>query len=572
MLGSTLQLTPTTVAAFVLFIGILIFVHELGHFLAAKYFNIKVLKFSLGFGPPLFRYTRGETVYQIALLPLGGFVKMLGDSPLDDVEDEDKDRAFNSVAVHQRAMVAFAGPLFNLVFPVVCFFAYYLLGPTVVAPIVGEVEVGTPAKAAGLTSGDRVLEIDGTSVWGFDHMVDLVRDRAGDPLAFKLQRDTEIIDVSITPREHPDVDMFGAARTRGIIGVTRARKGRTRIGVHGPKASELGFRTGDKILTAAGVGIDRLEEVDPIIAKHAGQALEFVISRPAAREVGGLLLANREMPQTITVDVPPGSRHLADLDVASAETFVRALDETGAAYRAGLRPGDQILEVDGKPVSLFYSFVLSLMNAEERPVKVIARRLGAAGPERLTFTITNEKKEVLHEVTGKMRPYYDAGIGVGDVPRSGLAMQWNSGGTYVTEKTKLTISQAFVVSVEQTLKIIGSISIAVFKLFTGGISMKTVGGPLMLFQVAAMAAERGLFAYLELLALISVNLGIINLVPLPVFDGGHLMFCAMEAIKRKPVSHRVRETATIVGLVLLAVLIVLVFTNDISRLSGGLFK
>ncbi len=573
MLGSSLQLTPATVAAFVLFIGILIFVHELGHFLAAKYFDIKVLKFSLGFGPPLFRYTRGETVYQIALLPLGGFVKMLGDSPLDDVAEEDRARAFNTVPVHQRAVVAFAGPLFNLIFPVACFFAYYLLGPTVLAPIVGQLEAGSPALMAGLQTGDRVLEIEGTSVWGFDHMRDLVRDRAGDPLAFKLRRGDEVIDVSITPREHPDVDDFGAARTRGIIGVTPARNGRTRVAVHGPGALALGFVTGDKILSVDGEAIDRLSEVDAIIAREAPGSIEVVLSRPQPLRAGDLLLAKIERPQKLTVALPAGVKSLADLEVVSAETFVRAVEPSGAAFRAGLRPGDQIVEVDGKPVSVFYSFVLALTNAKEKPVNVTARRVAADGSaQRMSFTIVNEKKEVMHEATGKMRPYYDAGIGLGKVPRSHYTMEWNSGGSYVTEQTTLTISQAFVISVQQTVKIIGSISLAVFKLFTGGISMKTVGGPIMLFQVAAMAAERGLFTYLHFLALISVNLGIINLVPLPVFDGGHLMFCAIEAIKRKPVSDRVRELATIVGLVLLAVLIVIVFTNDISRISGGLFK
>ena len=150
-------------------------------------------------------------------------------------------------------------------------------------------------------------------------------------------------------------------------------------------------------------------------------------------------------------------------------------------------------------------------------------------------------------------------------------MQWNSGGRYITEQATLSLGQAMIMSVNETFKIIGTTTLGVLKLLTGGLSIKNVGGPIMLFQVAAAAAEMGLFKYLEFLAVISINLGIINLVPLPVFDGGHLMFCAIEAIKRKPVSMRVREAAMMVGLVLLAMLFVLVFSNDISRLSSGFF-
>ena len=568
MSGGSFAMTPATVASFILFIGILIFVHELGHFLFAKYFNIKVLKFSLGFGTPIFKYQRGETTYQIAILPLGGYVKMLGDSPMDDIAPEDRNRSFNTVPVYQRALVAFAGPLFNLVFPVICFFAYYLIGPTVVSPMVGQVEIGTPAAQAGLQSGDRVLTIDDTEVWGFDHMVELVRDRAGDPLRFSIERAGEVIDLDITPKESPDEDMFGSPGTRGIIGVTRARTGETRIGVDGPLGASFGLATGDRLLVVAGKKITTLADADRALREHAGASIEIVYTRPEPVKTGGLLLANLELPKTLTVQVPAGAKSIAALGLAPAETFVRYLEPEGAAFTAGMRAGDRILAVDGQPVSLFYSLVMSLRRSEDKPVQVKVRRAG----REMTLAVQSEKREVMHDVTGKMRDYYDAGFGLGEVPRYLHTVQWNWHGAYVTEKAKLTIAQAFVVSVTQTLKIIGSITVAVFKLFTGGISAKTVGGPIMLFQVAALAAERGLMAYLELLALISVNLGIINLLPLPVFDGGHLMFCAIEAIKRKPVSHRVREAATIVGLVLLAVLVVLVFSNDISKLSTGFFS
>ena len=153
--------TPQTVAAVLAFIGMLVFVHELGHFLTAKFFDIKVLKFSLGFGPPLVAFTRGETTYQIAAIPLGGFVKMAGDNPHEEVAPEDHARSFMGAPVYQRAIVSFAGPAMNLLFPVLCFFAYNILEPEEQVAEVGTVELGTPAARAGLQRGDRILSIAG---------------------------------------------------------------------------------------------------------------------------------------------------------------------------------------------------------------------------------------------------------------------------------------------------------------------------------------------------------------------------------------------------------------------------
>lgn len=563
-MGGSVSFGPSSVAAFILFIGILIFVHELGHFLAAKYFGIKVLKFSLGFGPPLVRFERGETTYQIALLPLGGFVKMLGDVPGDDIAPEDRHRAFNTVPVYQRAVVAFAGPLFNLVFPIMCFFAYYVLGPTVKAPVVGQVEVGGPADVAGLREGDRVLSVDGERVWSFERMASLIRARPGQLVEMEVERDGERKAIQIAPKEVQGADDFGGSQPQGRIGVGPLQLG-TRIGVDGPAGRALGFQTGDRLLKVAGQRVKRLSEAEKALAEHRGQAVEIVLARPEARSAGGLLVATRERPETLRLQVPEGFAALADLGLASSETFVRALDPKGAAARAGLRPGDRLVALSGRPVSLFVAFAMDLRQLEDAPGEVEIIRDG----ERIRLGIQNDKKELESELTGKMQTYYDSGLGLGATPRHLSTAYWNPGGEDLVETARLSLFEALVVSVETTARVIGSITIALFKLFSGDISVKQVGGPIMLFQVAAQAAEHGLFTYLQILAVISVNLGIINLLPIPVFDGGHLVFCAIEAIKRKPVDLRVREAFTIVGLVLLAVLVVLVFTNDISRLSDA---
>lgn len=563
-MGGSFSFGPSSVAAFILFIGILIFVHELGHFLAAKYFGIKVLKFSLGFGPPLVRFERGETTYQIALLPLGGFVKMLGDVPGDEVAAEDRHRAFNTVPVHQRAIVAFAGPLFNLVFPVLCFFAYYVLGPTVKAPVVGQIELGGPADLAGLREGDRVLSVDGERVWSFERMASLIRARPGQLVEMEVEREGERKAIQIAPKEVQGADDFGGSQSQGRIGVGPLQLG-TRIGVDGPAGRALGFETGDRLLRVAGQRVKRLAEVERVLTAHRGQEVELVLARPEAKAAGALLVATRERPETLRLSVPASFQSLSDLGLASSETFVRALDPKGAAARAGLRPGDRLVSLGGRPVSLFVAFAMDLRQLEGTPAEVEVIRNG----ERLRLRLQNEEKELLSELTGKMQTYYDSGLGLGAAPRHLSTAYWNPGGEDLVETARLSLFEALVVSVETTARVIGSITLALVKLFSGDISVKQVGGPIMLFQVAAQAAEHGLFTYLQILAVISVNLGIINLLPIPIFDGGHLVFCAIEAIKRKPVDLRVREAFTIVGLVLLAVLVVLVFTNDISRLQDA---
>ncbi len=285
------------------------------------------------------------------------------------------------------------------------------------------------------------------------------------------------------------------------------------------------------------------------------------------------MYAAAERPVTLKVPVPTGATSMADLGLAESEAFVRGVVPGGAADRAGLRPGDRVLSVGGRRIRLFWSFLTEVKHAGQDPVDLVIERNG----EEKTLTLVNDEIQCEHEVTKQSQTTYDPGVGIGPFAAGSPCLQldarlqlfshWSSSVPPEIEDAHLSVVEALTASVRQTGEVIGFVAVGLFKLFSRQISMDNVGGPLQLFKLAAQAAEVGVFAYLRTLAFISVNLGLINLLPIPIFDGGHLMFCAIEAVKRRPVSLRTRETAGLIGLVLLLALLVLALRNDILNLG-----
>ena len=570
--SNALQLGPQAFAAFIAFIGILIFVHELGHFLAAKLFDIKVVKFSLGFGPPLLSFRWGETTYQIAAVPLGGFVKMVGDNPHEDVAPQDEARAFTRAPIYQRALVALAGPLFNFLFPIVCFFAYNVVGPEVLAPEVGSVEPGQPAARAGLKAGDRIVSVDGHRTWSFQRLVELIQARPKQASQLIVERDGTLVDLEIVPDAREDRDAFGQMREIGIIGVASRRVG-TRVGVVDRARAPPSVRTGDEILSVGDRPVTDLVELESALMARAGEMIEIHLARTVELGAGGLLTGQRQSPLSMTFDVPADFDGLASLGLAASDAFVRTIVPGSAADRAGIRAGDQVVSVGGQPVHHFWAFQLALAKAEAEPVDVTFRRENRL--ERVTMK--NDAVACFNEMTGEDEVRYLPGFGVrpsGDKPDCRRVQygevthaNWDSSAPPRLETPRLTLAESAVEAVRQTVAVIGLVAKGLFMLLSGQISTSNVGGPLSMFGVAAAAAEQGLLQYLKMLALISVNLGLVNLLPIPILDGGHLMFCAVEAIRREPVSMRTRELASMVGLVLLFAVLVLALHNDLLRLD-----
>lgn len=346
----------------ILLFGFVIFIHELGHFIVAKLNGVKVLKFSLGFGPVIIGKRIGETEYLLSAVPLGGYVKMLGEDSEDEVDQADKDRAYQNKNIPRRAAIIFSGPLFNLLTAVVIFFFIFMIGVPTLLPTIGEVMPDTPAQKGGLIKGDRIAEIDGKAISEWVAMANVVHNSPGRPLSVKVLRSGETIELTLTPEKKQVKDIFGEAKEVGLIGV-------------------------------------------------------------------------KPLGDTVTV-------------------------------KTGL--------------------------------------VGSA--------------------------------------RSAVLKTW--------EISALTV-------------------IGIVKMIQRIIPADTIGGPILIFQLAEKQAAEGALNFLTFAAVISINLGVLNLLPIPVLDGGHLLFLGIEALRKKPVSEKAVMISQKVGIALLISLMLFAMYNDILRLISG---
>ncbi|MBK8480564.1 MAG: RIP metalloprotease RseP [Proteobacteria bacterium] len=552
-----------TLLYFVLLVGVLIFVHEFGHFLMAKLFNVKVLKFSLGFGPAALGFRRGETEYCIAWLPLGGFVKMLGEDPAEPLRREDHERAFHHKPLWQRYAIVLAGPVFNIIFPTLIYFIFFAAQSSLPPPVIGKVLPDEPAAEAGLRPGDRILSIDGRSVrywtdreaaggglWSVTHNI---APYPGTALRIAIKRSGQQLERFVTPREDVCYDRLGLRWRCGLIGVSPLFE-MAQIGVIDPAspAGRAGLHTGDLITAVNGRPIERWDELAEVLQRNRGDALRLAYLRPGASlsDFADLRLLQ---PQTTVVDPEP--RHEAtvvryETGMASAELFVRRVDPGSPAATIGLRPGDQIVALDGRPARHWAIFAQALRQRPAADHRLVwLRRGGTRHEARFRFAKVTYRDDI-----GNNQARYIFGAEADVVAR-----------THDPVPVEGRLTYAAVESVRYTSDLVQKLLVVIVELFRGGISRDTIGGPLMLAKAARVAAETGWDKFLLLMALISINLGIINLLPVPILDGGHIMFFTVEAIRRRPLSLRARAIASYIGLVLLVSLMVLAMKNDITR-------
>jgi regulator of sigma E protease len=450
-----------TLIAFVVALGLLIVVHEFGHYLIARLCNVKVLRFSVGFGAPLWRRTLGRdrTEWVIAVFPLGGYVKMV-DEREGRVAPEDLPRAFNRQSVYRRFAIVVAGPVANFLLAILFYWILFLHGVPGLKPVLGAVTPNTPAAVAGFQSGETIVRIG-------DEAVPTWQDARWVLLQHAVQKKQVRVEVR---------NESGAIAWRDL---------------------DLSSLSG--------------EQLDSDFMRAVG----FSYFRPALKPVIG--------------------------DVISG----------GAAERSGLRAGDEFIAIDGKEITRWDQVVEAVRARPGKPLRVEIERDGRLLPEMVLTpgSVLEGGKEV-----GK----------IGAAPRvdpkimSGLATEVRFG---PVEGFGRALHKTWDTSLF-TLKMLG-------KMIVGEVSLKNLSGPITIADYAGQTAQSGWVAYLLFLALISISLGVLNLLPIPLLDGGHLMYYMVEIIKGSPVSERAIEIGQHVGVALLFTLMAFALYNDINRLISG---
>jgi len=535
---------------FVILLGVLIFVHELGHFLWAKIFHVKVLKFSLGFGPKVVGFRRGDTEYVLSAVAVGGYVKMLGDSTDDEERTPaDAGRAFTDKPLWQRAIILVGGPAMNLILPILIYFAVGLLQDEVSPASVGTVFAGMPAAEAGLRPGDVVVSIDGEETPAFDDVVSIVSDHPEAPLRFRVRRDIGEFDRTITPVRREDViPILGTVEEVGRIGILPTYRTAI-VGPPGPAGAAAGIRAFDEFVAVNGRRVRRLIDLERIGLPDGTASVGILRGAPVATGLGTVFVA---APETLALSGAPG-RSLADtFGITTSDLVVSGIRPGGAAEAGGLRVGDRLLRLDGKPLLTWYDVQLVPGRDREEPHAITVLRDGVE-----TELAVTPRLETFVDPLGQEHPRFSLGAGgylrsVSDEP--------------IANPNR--ISRAFFGSFAEAWNVIRLTGYGIAAIFQGRVSVKTIGGPLLIFDVAAQSAEAGAVPFLWAMALISINLGLLNLLPIPVLDGGHLLFFGIEAVRRKPVGRRTREIAQTVGLVLILALVALAMRNDIARWLG----
>lgn len=445
-----------TLGWFLLVLIILVTFHEYGHFVIARKCGVKVLRFSVGFGKPLWRwYDRQGTEFAIAAIPLGGYVKML-DEREGEVPPEELDQAFNRKSVWQRMAIAAAGPIANFLLALVLFWALFLQGTNGIAPIIGSVEPDSVAARAGMEEGQEIIAVDGVKTPTRQAVLKRLMLRLGEtgPIRFTVR--------------YPDSDFF--------------------------YESEASLRE----------WLRGVEEPDPI----AGLGISFY--RPQVDKI----------IDTVVPDSP--------------------------AELAGFKPGDELVSVNGVMLNEWNEWVEYVRTRPEEALNVVVLR---------------DDMEQRLQVTPKLAQ--DNGETFG---RVGVSVRLPSWPEEMLRHEDHGIWGALTKSVEETGESVHFVLISIQKLFLGEISTKNLSGPIGIAKVAGDSAEAGMFYYVQFLAMLSVYLAVFNLLPVPVLDGGHILYYAIEAIKGSPVSERIQMLGYQTGLVMLLGVMVLAFYNDILRL------
>jgi regulator of sigma E protease len=545
-MGASLQSAGLTLLSFALVISVVVFFHELGHLIVGKLVGVKAVRFSIGFGPKLFSFQKGETEYRIAALPLGGYVKFAGDNPYEELALEDRGRGFLEQPAWKKGVIAAAGPVANFVLAVVLFFFVFAAPRPDMRARVGYVKPGSPADKAGLHYADEVTSINGAPIDGWTAMQQEIRAHGGETLWMHVMRHGQPLDLQIVPAVHEETNPIETVK-HGRIGVAAVpRSAEVTVVSPDSPAGRAGMRTFDKVLRMNGQPVPNWEDLSEKLSASDGP-VTLDLLRPREVPAPGATLWTEE---PLTVQLPAPAKR-GDYGLEPSDLTLFAVQPGSAAAEAGLRRGDKILSAAGKPARMW---------SDE-----VDAALKAAGTQPVPFVIRRDGKEISLSVVQHLRKDHDETGVLVDVPDFGASPDTN--GYVEPERISVTYSlpQAASHAVLGLKDSLRTQTLMIARMFTGRVSSRSIGGPLMLADVARRAVEQGWRDLLLNLSLISIALGFMNLLPVPVLDGFHVLSAFIEGIRRRPLSLRFREVANVVGLALLFTLMLYAFRNDAMR-------
>lgn len=457
-----------SILSFIVAVSVIVTVHEFGHFIVARILDVRVLRFSIGFGRPLISYLspKSGVEYVLAAIPLGGYVKML-DEREGEVAPQEREFAFNQKPVFSRIAIVAAGPIFNFVFAVVAYFCMYLVGVQGMKPEIGQVEVNSVAYEAGLAAGDEFLQIN---------------------------------DTHVSTWEETNIHLIDEALKTGVINVLK--------------------RSSDDEISDVSLDLSDTKEL-----LGEGNILEKIGIKPWR------------------VKLAPTLGELAD---------------GGAAQQQGLLPGDRIISANNVEVKDWSHWVEIVRNHPEKRIDLLIVRAGGEQNLTLVPSVVQEGQEKIGR------------IGAG--PWAGLDEQEKQRIRAEIERQQVLVrhgfGKAFVKGVVKTLDMSVLTVKLLGRLVIGEASLKNISGPISIAEYAGISAQLGLATFLSTLAIISISIGILNLLPIPILDGGHLMYYLVELVKGSPVSEAVQMHGQKIGIFMLAGLMTLAFYNDFQRLFG----
>lgn len=530
-----------------IFLGVLVAVHEAGHFFAAKWANVKVLKFSIGFGPKLFSFRRGETEYQLAIVPLGGFVAMAGQQPGEDVDEtDDPKRTFLGAPWWKRVIILLAGPGANLLFAVVALFFVFLGDSQGLAARVGAVEPGSPAAVAGFKAGDVVVSIDGTPIATFEELSKIASVSADRELTFVVEREGQHETLKVTPATVETFEIIDVKK-KGRIGISLHEQAAV-IGVPvGSAAAQAGLKTFDRIISIDGRGIRSARELTEVLSAASGTVkLQVVRFKSIVDGVAAPALVSAEVALA-------DGEGLARIGAEGGDAYVWQVRPGTVAAAFGIKVGDRFTSVLGLPVHSVGAVEERMALARKKAIEIEWVSDGVAHRQTVGPLVVEGNAKYCMTAP-------DFGVRFG---APGLAMKPVTG---LLVDQHLGPGDAFVAASRELRRGVTMIAEILGKLTTGDVPLESMGGPLQIAQVATQSAEAGLNNFLGSMSMVSVNLALVNLLPIPILDGFGILSALWEAIRRRPVPMRAREVATYFGLAALGLLMVVAFRNDIARL------